>query len=237
MSAVSSALTTVAGWLVEPAPGAIEPAAALAIADPGYPARPVVAVAGLRGRVGVTTLARAIGGLLATREPAGACVVTCAGGSGSIPLGLPAATRLGRRLAPVVGTRTRACGRLCLVEEAEPAALCAASRALAPVVLDVSDPAQAAAAASLADRVVLVAGPDAEPSLAAVVAESLAAVGPEPAIVVNRARGGVGKWEEERHLLVPESRLAAQFAAAGREPRGPFGEAVAGLTGLWVDGG
>ena len=64
------------------------------------------------------------------------------------------------------------------------------------MVLDVGEPAQAAAAASLADHVVLVAGPDAEPSLAAVVAESLAAVGPAPVIVVNRCgpdRRGLGR--------------------------------------------
>ncbi len=236
MNAAASALAAVMGWLIEPAPEVTGPAAARATADLD-PARPIVAVAGLRRRVGVTTLARAIGALLATREPAGACVVTCAGASGAVPLGLPAATRLGRRLAPVLGARTRACGRLCLVEAAEPAALCAASRGLAPVVLDVSDPARAAAAASLADRVVLVAGPDAEPSLAAVVAESLASVGPAPAIAVNRARGDSEKWEDEPHLPVPESRLAAQLAAAGREPRGPFGEAVAGLTGRWPAAG
>lgn len=237
MRTLSSALTAVAGWLVEPAPDPAGVAAAAPVADDFIdPARPVVAVAGLRRRVGVTTLARAIGGLLAVREPAGACVVTCAGSGGSVPLGLPAAIRLGRRLAPVVGTRTRACGRLCLVESAEPAALCAASRALAPLVLDVSDPAQAATAASLADHVVLVAGPDAEPSLAAVVAESLAVVGPEPVIVINRARRGSEKWEEEPHVPVPESRLAAHFAAAGRDPSGPFGEAVAGLAARWAGG-
>jgi len=224
---VLGALAAVAGWLVEPA---AEPSVAGVQGDLERPVRPVVTVAGLRRRVGVTTVARAVGAVLAVREPAGACVVSAARAGTSVPLGAPAAARLGRRLAPVVGARTRACGRLCLVEEAEPAALCAASRGLAPVVLDVSEPARAAAAASLADHVVLVAGPDAEPSLAAVVAESLAAVGPAPVIVVNRAGRTAAAWTGERHVAIPESRVAAQLAAAGREPRGPFGDAAARLV-------
>ncbi len=130
-----------------------------------------------------------------------------------MPLGLPAAARLGRRIAPALAGRVRACGRLCLVEEADPAALCAAARDLAPLVLDVADPAGAAAAASLADRVVLVAGPDAEPALAAVVAESLGAVGPRPVVLLNRCGRASERWDAEPHVAVPESRLAAQLAA------------------------
>ena len=221
-------LTSVIDWLVEPAPGpAARPAAA---SEPPTVPRPVVAVAGLRRGAGVTTVARAIGAVLAGRDPAGACVVSCAGGLGSVPLGLPAAARLGRRIAPELAGRVRACGRLCLVEDAEPAALCAAARDLAPLVLDVADPAGAAPAASLADLVVLVAGPDAEPALAAVVAQSLGTVGPRPVVALNRCGRASARWDGEPHVGVPESRLAAQLAGAGREPRGPVGEAVAALV-------
>ena len=124
----------------------------------------------------------------------------------------------------------RACGRLCLVEDADPAALCAAARDLAPLVLDVAEPAGAAAAASVADLVVLVAGPDAEPALAAVVAESLGVVGPPPVVALNRCGRATGRWDAEPHIAVPESRLAAQLAGAGREPRGPLGQAMAALV-------
>ena len=77
---------------------------------------------------------------------------------------------------------------------------------------------------------VLVAGPDAEPALAAVVAESLGVVGPRPVVVLNRCGRASGRWDAEPHVAVPESRLAAQLAGAGREPRGPVGEAVAALV-------
>jgi hypothetical protein len=221
---VASALTSVADWLVEPA------ARPVTAHEPLTLPPPVVAVAGLRRRAGVTTVARAVGAVLAGRDPSGACLVSSAAGTASVPLGLPAAARLGRRIAPVVEGRVRACGRLCLVEEADPAALCTAARELAPVVLDVAEPAAAAVAASLADRVVLVAGPEAEPALAAVVAESLGLVGPDPVVLLNRCGRASGDWAGVLHAAVPESRLAAQVAGAGREPRGPLGQAVAALV-------
>jgi hypothetical protein len=193
----------------------------------------VVAVAGLRRRVGTTTVARAIGTVLAGADPAGACVVTGGAGTAGVPLGLPAAGRLTRRIAPFVDGRVRACGRLCLVEGGDEVTVSAAARDVSPVVLDVSDPAEAAAAASLADHVVLVAGPESEPSLATVVAESLSLVGPAPAIVLNRCGRAADRWGSLPHVAVPESRLAAQLAAAGREPRRPVGQAVASLVGSW----
>ena len=98
------------------------------------------------------------------------------------------------------------------------------------MVLDVSEPAEAAMAASVADHVVLVAGPEAEPSLAVVVAESLAMVGPRPAVLLNRGGRASERWAAEAHVALPESRLGAQLAGAGREPRGPMGDAVADLV-------
>ena len=226
-----SALAAVVDWFVEPA---VQPEPAPAGPPPPGPApRPVVAVAGLNRRAGTTTVARAIGAALAGNDPAGACVVTAGDGPAGVPLGLPAAGRLTRRIAPFVDGRVRACGRLCLVEGGDGVAVPAAARDLSPVVLDVFEPAEAAAAASLADHVVLVAGPDAEPSLASVVAESLSLVGPAPAIVLNRCARAGGRWGSQPHVAVPESRLAAQLAGAGREPRGPVGQAVAALVGSW----
>ncbi len=230
---IAAARASVVHWLVEPAPVPGAESAAGAGSELGTAPRPVVAVAGLRHRVGVTTLARAIGCALAARAPAGACVVSSDSGASPIPLGLPAAGRLGRRLAPLVGGRVRACGRLCLVEDADAATLCAASRELAPVVLDVADPAGAAAAAGLADHVALVAGPAAEPALAVVVAESLAVTGPTPAVLLNRAGRASERWAGGSQIEIPESRLAAQLAGAGREPRGPMGAAVSELVDRW----
>ena len=124
---------------------------------------------------------------------------------------------------------SRACGRLCLVPRADRARLADASRYLAPLVLDVDDPAEAPAAASLAGVMVVVGTPEVEPSLAAVVAESLARVGPEPVVVLNRRAPGGDAWGEVAFEL-PEARMAAHLALAGREPRGDLGRVVAGLA-------
>jgi hypothetical protein len=226
---VANALTSVADWLVQPADQVV----AVREHAPDASPRLVVAVAGLRRRAGATTVARAIGAALAAGDRAGACVVTSPGGGAAVPLGLPAAGRLTRRLAPLVTGRTRACGRLCLVDGTDQATLCTVALGFAPVVIDVATPAEAASAASLADHVVLVADPGTEPSLAAVIAESLAVVGPSPVIVVNRHGRASERWKGEDHLGLPESRLAAQLAAAGREPRGPMGDVVADLVARW----
>jgi hypothetical protein len=110
------------------------------------------------------------------------------------------------------------------------AALAGAVLYLAPLVLDVDDPQEAATAAALADRVLLVAGPRTEPALAPVVGESLARVGPEPVIVLNRAEPGEATWAGRAHLELPDSRMGAQLALAGREPRGELGRAVSLLA-------
>ena len=76
---------------------------------------------------------------------------------------------------------------------------------------------------------VVVGTPEVEPSLAAVIAESLARVGPEPVVVLNRRAPGGDAWGEVAFEL-PEARMAAHLALAGREPRGDLGRVVAGLA-------
>ncbi len=214
----------VADWLIEPAEAA-EPEAVAPVEQ-----RPVVAVIGLSPRCGATTVARAVGTDLARADPAGACLVSSAGPAGVVPLGLPAAARLSRGIAPILGVRARACGRLCLVEAADRAVLADAARYVAPLVLDVHERADGAAAARLADQVVLVGSPDTEPALAAVLADSLDSLGPRPLVVLNRAGRDGGRWAGRGALEIPESRLGAQLAICGRDPRGPLARAVTELT-------
>jgi hypothetical protein len=198
-------------------------------------ARPVIAVAGLGPRCGTTTVARALGAELALRDPVGATLV--GGGAltgGGLPLGTPAAARLTRALSRVLPLRSRTVGRLCLTAcGAEHAAtLAGAAHELAPMVLDVGEPSQVAVAASLADAVVLVGAPATEPALAVVLADSLRRVGPDPLPVLNRDRDAAEQWEGRCVLRLPESRMGAQLALAGREPRGDLGRAIAALADL-----
>lgn len=227
---LASALGAAAGWLIEPADPAGPPEAARCRAP--LEARPVVAVVGLSARCGATTVARAVGAELAARDPGGACVVTATGRGGSLPLGLPGAARLARRLGPLVGpgAGARAHGRLCLVEAADRAALMGALRYLAPLVLDVEDAADASAAAVLSDHVLLVGSPSTEPSLADVVAASLRRVGPDPLPVLNRSGRDAERWDGRTAARLPESRMGAQLALGGREPRGGLGRAIADLV-------
>ena len=225
--ALAGVLSAAADWLVEPA----DPVERQLPAATTVQERPVIAVIALAPRCGTTTVARAVGAELAVRDPCGACAVTASTGGGARSLGVAAAGRLARTLAPVAGGATRASGRLCLVQCADRAALAGAILYLAPLVLDVADPQDASAAASLADRVLLVAGPRTEPALAAVVAQSLGRVGPEPLVVVNRAeQGDETPWSSRGATELPDSRMGAQLALAGREPRGELGRAVALLT-------
>ena len=223
---VASALSAATDWLIEPA----EHGAAAARASAPLEARAVVAVVGLSKRCGATTVARAVAAELAGRDPGGACAVTSATAMGTMPLGLPAAARLTRRLAPLFAGRARACGRLCLLEAPDRARLVDAVRYVAPLVLDVEDPAEASATAVLADHVLLVGSPATEPALAAVFGESLSRVGPDPLPVLNRAGRDAGRWEGRSEVELPDSRMGAQLALAGREPRGQLGRAVAELT-------
>jgi hypothetical protein len=227
---VAAALASAVDWLIEPeAPAPPEPPAGLVVER--MEERPVVAVVGLRPRSGATTVARALAAELGARDPGGAAVVTSAGSpGGGVPLGLPAAGRLARTLAPVSGGTSLACGRLCLVPAADRQRLADATRYLAPLVLDVDDPADGPVAAALASAVVVVGGPGVEPALAVVVAESLERVGPPPVIASNRAGHGAERWTEIAAVDLPDARMGAHLALAGREPRGELGRAVGALA-------
>lgn len=222
---VAGALSAAADWLVEPADAS--EGGSLRLPAP-LEARPVVTVVGLSARCGATTVARALGAKLASRDPVGACAVTSATRSGSA-LGLRAATRLARELAPPAADHARACGRLCLVDGTDRVALAAAVRYLAPLVIDVDVRADALSAAGIADHVVLVGAPSTEPALAAVMGESLRRVGPDPVTVLNRAGADPQRWAGRGAVELPESRMGARIALAGREPRGALGKAVGEL--------
>lgn len=226
-------LSAVADLFVEP----LEPAAPSGgEAELGWTrvARPVVAVAGLAPRCGTTTVARALAAELALRDEGGAAIISAeAVAGGGIPLGTPAAGRLGRAVQRSLPSQTRAVGRICLtVAGPDHAALVDAARGLAPLVLDVVEPVQTSVAASLVDAVVLVGGTGTEPALAAVLADSLRRVGPDPVVVLNRDRDADERWEGRCALRLPDARMGAQLALAGREARGELGRAIARLADL-----
>jgi len=223
-------LGTVADFLVEPS-ATLDEAPETAWSGA---ARPVIAVAGLGARSGVTTVARALGAELSLRDPEGAAVVTSGAiAGGGIPLGTAAAGRLAQALSRSVHARTRAVGRVCLAETAiDDQALVETARGLAPLVLDVAEPSQTARAAAVSDAVVLLGLPDVEPALATVLSDSLRRVGPEPVVVLNRDLGCSERWEGSPALRLPDSRLGAQLALAGREPRGELGRAIARLADM-----
>jgi len=221
---VRTALARVEDWLLEPA----EPAH-VAVPEPLRAPRPVVAVFSLGRSSGATTVARALGAELAGRDAAGAAVVGCSLPRGGIPLASPAAGRLAQALVDLPGARTRVAGRLCMVEVPGPAALVEAARELAPVVLDAGGGQLGGVSAGVADRAVLVAAAGSEPSLAAVGVGCLARMGPPPVLVVNRVRAG-WEWTGPPAIELPESRMGAQLALSGREPRGGLGRAVSRLA-------
>ena len=243
--AVSTALAAAGGWLVEPAEAASEPL----VAAPAPP-RPVIAVFGLARGCGGTTVARALAAELARRDGAGAAAVHCDARAPGIPLATPAASQLARTLAEVHGADTRAVGRLCLVASAGEITLADTARHHAPLVLDAGSTAVGGSPAAVADRVVLVGAPAVEPALASVAADCLARVGHSPLLVLNRASAR-DRPEAEDHdapevrraagwlalgvQRLPESRMGAQLALGGREPRGELGRAVAALADLCED--
>ncbi|MEX1143064.1 MAG: hypothetical protein WD993_07235 [Thermoleophilaceae bacterium] len=233
MSPRSGVLAAVTDFLVEPLDVApAEPSHLLPEAAPA-----TVAVIGLSSRCGATTVARALGAELAIRADCAAAVVTAEGvTSGGVPLGTPAAARLTRAMARAVAERMRPVGRLCLTtcSTGAEAALADAAHGIAPLVLDVTDSSHASVAASLADAVVLVVGPATEPALAPVVAASLGRVGPEPVVVLNRDRGDSDEWRDRCAIVLPESRIGAQLAQAGREPRSNLGRSISALADLAV---
>jgi hypothetical protein len=223
---VGAALQAVQAWLIEPP----DSRALDSLTAAGAPPRRTVAVFGLSPGCGTSVVARALAVELAARDPAGAAAVGGEPASGSVRLGAPAAARLAGSLADVPGASTRATGRICLVAGAGEPALVDCARHFAPVVLDAGSDALGGLPAAVADRSVLVAAPDAEPALAAVAAACLARVGPDPMPVVNGGRDE--RWHGRAALCLPRSRVGAQLALGGREPRGELGRAVARLADL-----
>jgi hypothetical protein len=241
---VASALAGAGSWLLEPAEREPEP-----VAGPPQAPRTVVAVFGLSRGCGVTVVSRALAAELAGRDVQGAAAVHCDARAAGIPLATQAASQLARALADVPGADTRAVGRLCLVDGAEREALADCARHVAPLVLDAGSSALGGVPAALADGVVLVATHATEPALAGVAAECLSRLGHEPIVVLNRARstapagteepdevsdgdGQRGQWSATRAHRLPESRMGAQLALSGREPRGELGRAIATLADL-----
>jgi hypothetical protein len=223
---VAAALQAVQAWLIEPADA---PAGERSQATDASP-RPAVAVFGISRGCGATVVARALAVELAARDPAAAAAVGGEPLAGGLRPASPAASRLAASLADVPGAHARAAGRLCLVAGADQLALVDCARHFAPVVLDAGSAALGGRPAAVADRSLLVAAPDAQPALAAVAAACLARVGPEPLVVLNC--GDERRWGERAAVRLPRSRLGAQLALAGREPRGELGRAVARLADL-----
>jgi hypothetical protein len=227
---VRAVLARVEEFLLEP----VEPAQESG-RDVPVNRRPVVAVFGLAPGCGATVVARALAAELAGWDPSGTAAVASHSGVGGIPLASPAAGRLARALADVPRATTRAVGRLCLVDCPDPLALADGARDLAPLVLDAGNEALGGAPAAVADRLLVVASPRVDPALAAAACASLARIGAEPLVVLNRRRQH-DSWDGKAATELPESRMGAQLALAGREPRGELGRAVAALAGLVGEG-
>jgi hypothetical protein len=222
---LATALAAASSWLLEPA----QPAGDRGVAAPALP-RPVIAVFGLTRGCGATMVARALAAELAGRDPCGAAAVHCDARTAGIPLATPAAGRLARLLADVAGADTRAVGRLCLVGGADCAALADTARHTAPLVLDAGASALGGVPAALADEVLVVAGPSTEPALATVAAEYLGRFGHEPIVLLNRSASPSARWNAAAAHVLPDSRMGAQLALGGREPRGELGRAIAELA-------
>lgn len=223
---LAAALARVDDFFFEKVGGTALPHAALET-------HPRVVVAGLGPRSGATAVARALGVEMAGRA-GGAAIVSTA----RLPARTAPTDRRARRLALAFGGEgVRASGRLCLVEtdgdDAEPrplaprplAATAAAARYLAPFVADWPHGRPVSEAAALGAQVVLVAGPAVEPSLAAAVAAAV----PGALVVLNRA-GALDDWAGSPDVVVPDARIAARLALAGRPARGRFGAAIARIA-------
>ena len=223
---VSSLLRRAGDWLVEPDPAASPTGGgALAVVRPR--SYPLVGVVGLARKCGTTTLARAVAAELASRH-GGAAVVASATRPAVVPLGSSApAARLAETLSQL--DERRAAGRLCLAACADAELLASVTREVAPAVMEVQPGSAAVGAARVLDRIVLVASPKLEPALAGAVAETIAAVAEAPVIAVNRTSDH-GPWLVHADVLVPDSRVGARLALAGREPRGWLGRAVEQLA-------
>jgi hypothetical protein len=208
-------------WLLEPA--SPRPRAA----EPPPEVRAVIAVIGLGPRCGATTVARALAIELARRDRGGAAIVSAASRGPAPALATAPARRLARALPPEIAS---AAGRLCLVEEDDPALRELATSRPAPLVLDVPHGRAPEAAFALADAAVLVATPSIEPALAEVIAASLTREHGAPTIVLNRVVDDVGAWSGRDTLEVPEVRLGARLALAGRDPTPGIARPIARLA-------
>lgn len=234
-TALTGLLRRASDWLVEPLDPAEDQDVLVVAAEPAAvaPQRrwPLIAVVGLARRCGATTIARALAIELAGRE-LGAAVVASPQTPAVVALGTSSAAA---RLAETLPSPTwvRAAGRLCLTVYDDPADLGAAIRGVAPAVIEVEPGVAAVEAAPVVDHVVLVAPPSLDPRLAAAVAETVSAVADDPVIVVNRCDDH-GPWLLAADLLVPESRLGARFALAGRDPRGWLGSSVRQLADMYA---
>jgi hypothetical protein len=207
-------------WLLEPAPA--QPAArAVAL-----PPRPVVAVVGLSERCGASTVARALGAMLAARDPSGGAIVAGSGDPPTFAPAVPAARRLAGQMSSG-GSPAWAAGRLCLTDTHDHGSLAALWRQLAPIVFEVPR----GASASGADLTILVAPGEGEPALAELAAGGLLGAGRQTLTVVNHA-DDPGRWRGRAALILPRSRAGARLAAAGWEPRGALGARMAELGEL-----
>jgi hypothetical protein len=241
-SLLSAAIASAGAWLVEPAEDAHH-GAETAARSPTVP-RTVIAVFGLAPACGATVVARALAVELAARDPTGTAAVECDARASGIPLATRAASRLALALEDLPRATTKAVGRLCLVEGPDRLTLAESSRHLAPLVLDAGSASIGGTAAAVADRAVLVATPGVEPALARVAAGCLARVLTESIIVLNRVRpdgdrraggeagaaSGADTPGTAESVRLPETRMGAQLALGGREPRGDFGRAIAVLA-------
>ena len=228
---VSGLLRRAGEWLVEPAPELARlDTPPLAVPPRSYP---LVGVVGLARRCGSTTIARALAAELGSRH-GGAAVVASSARPAVVPLGSSAAAaHLAETLAQL--DERRAAGRLCLAACADAELLACAAREVAPAVMEVEPGSTALDAARVLDRIVLVASPGLEPALAGAVAETIAAAGESPVVAVNRASDH-GPWLVNADVLVPDSRVGARLALAGREARGWLGRAVEQLADLCAPG-
>jgi hypothetical protein len=214
-------------WLLEPA--SPRPRAA----DPPPETRPVVAVIGLGPRCGATTVARALGVELAKRARGGAAIVSAVARGPAPALATAPARRLARALPPDIAS---AAGRLCLIDDEDPAVRELATSRPAPLVLDVPHGRAPETAFALADSTILVASPLIEPALADVVAASLTREHRSPAIVLTRVADDDGDWTGRQVLLeVPEARLGARLALAGRDPTPAIARPVAELADMLAE--
>lgn len=224
---VSVLLRRVGEWLIEPTVPA--PRAPAVVGPRRYP---LIGVVGLARRCGATTIARALATELAAREDE-AAVVASPARPAVVGLGSSAgAARLADALVDLEARR--AVGRLCLAACEDAAELAAITRPHAPAVIEVEPGCAALEAAEVVDRLVLVASPDLDPALAAAVAETVTAVASPPLVAVSRAPDH-GPWLMRADVLVPDSRVGARLALAGRESRG-FGSAVEQLADLCAPG-